>query len=267
MSQILYQFSGERFSPIEWCDPARQTTLVADSFRVEAGRVVALERHLERFSDSVLSNTDITPDRLNAFLSALVSTIPAEGSWFPRIEAVETPGGATLRYRERPAPPWSSEVVVARAPHDPRRFPHTKGPDLEALLALRTQVAPLGANEAIITTNDDLLVEGAYSSLLVWLPGEDNPLAIPPSTPHLPGVTERVVTDIAQDLGVQFNHRDLRVADLEGAELWILSALHGIRVATNFVEGPLLDWKPGRRDHWHSLWWSHARAPAASTTE
>ena len=165
MSQILYQFSGERFSPIEWCDPARQTTLVADSFRVEDGRVVALERHLERFSDSVLSNTDLIPDRLHAFLSALVSAIPAEGSWFPRIEAVETPGGATLRYRERPAPPWSSEVVIARAPHDPRRFPHTKGPDLEALLALRTQVAPLGAAQDQQTTAVHLHVMGEDGAL------------------------------------------------------------------------------------------------------
>jgi branched-subunit amino acid aminotransferase/4-amino-4-deoxychorismate lyase len=258
MSQILYQFSGERFSPIEWCDPARQTTLVADSFRVEDGRVVALERHLERFSDSVLSNTDLIPDRLHAFLSALVSAIPAEGSWFPRIEAVETPGGATLRYRERPAPPWSSEVVIARAPHDPRRFPHTKGPDLEALLALRTQVAPLGATEAIITTADDLLVEGAYSSLMIWRAGHDYPTVIPPTTPHLPGITEAVLTDYARSAGIPVVVEDVSVSDLEGGEVWILSALHGIRVATGFVEGPPLTTVAGRRELWQEHWLSLA---------
>ncbi len=255
MSQILYQFSGERFSPIEWCDPARQTTLVADSFRVENGRVVALERHLGRFSDSVLSTTDVTPDRLNAFLSALVSTIPAEGSWFPRIEAVETPGGATLRYRERPAPPWSSEVVIARAPHDPRRFPHTKGTDLEALLALRTQVA----TEAIITTADDLLVEGAYSSLMMWRAGNDHLTVIPPTTPHLPGITEAVLTDYARSAGIPVVAEDVSGSDLEGAEVWILSALQGIRVATAFVEGPSLGMVPGRRELWQEHWLSLAQ--------
>ena len=259
MSQILYQFSGERFSPIEWCDPARQTTLVADSFRVEDGRVVALERHLERFSDSVLSNTDVTLNRLNAFLSALVRALPAEGSWFPRIEAVETPGGATLRYRERPAPAWSSEVVVARAPHDPRRFPHTKGPDLEALLALRTEVAPLGATEAIITTADDVLVEGAYSSLMIGRAGNDYPTVIPPTTPHLPGITEAVLTDYARSAGITVVVEDLSVSDLEGAEVWILSALHGIRVATAFVDGPPLSMVPGRRELWQEHWLSLAQ--------
>ncbi len=259
MSQILYQFSGELFSPIEWCDPARQTTLVADSFRLENGLVVALERHLERFSDSVISHTDITPDRLDAFLSALLSALPSEGSWFPRIEAVETPGGATLRYRERPAPAWSTEVVIARAPHDPRRFPHTKGPDSEALLALRTQVAPLGATEAIITTAGDFLVEGAYSSLMIWLAGNDFPTVIPPATPHLPGITEAVLTDYARGAGIPVAAEDVSVSDLEGAEVWILSALQGIRVATEFVEGPPLTAAPGRRELWQEHWLSLAQ--------
>ena len=232
---------------------------MADSFRVEDGQVVAPERHLERFSDSVLSNTDLIPDRLHAFLSALVSAIPDEGSWFPRIEAVETPGGATLRYRERPAPPWSSEVVIARAQHDPRRFPHTKGPDLEALLALRTQVAPLGATEAIITTADDLLVEGAYSSLMIWRAGNDHPTVIPPTTPHLPGITEAVLADYARSAGIPVVAEDVSVSDLEGAEVWILSALHGIRVATAFVEGPSLGMVPGRRELWQEHWLSLAQ--------
>jgi branched-subunit amino acid aminotransferase/4-amino-4-deoxychorismate lyase len=259
MSQILYQFSGERFSPIEWCDPARQTTLVADSFRLEDGRVVALERHLERFSDSVVTSTNVAPERLQAFLTALPHALPSQGSWFPRIEAVETPGGATLRYRERPAPPWSSDVVIARAPNDPRRFPHTKGPDLEALLALRAQVAPLGATEAIITTADDLLAEGAYSSLMIWLAGDDHPTVIPPTTPHLPGITEALLTDIARDQGIEVAAKDLSVSDLEGAEVWVLSALQGIRVATEFVDGPPLGSVPGRRELWQDHWLSLAQ--------
>jgi branched-subunit amino acid aminotransferase/4-amino-4-deoxychorismate lyase len=254
MSQILCQFSEGAFTPIEWCDPARQTTLVADSFRVEDGWVVALERHLERFSASVLATTDTPADRLEPFVAALPARLPRQGSWFPRIEAVDTPGGATLRYRERPAPTWSAEVVVARAPHDPRRYPHIKGPDLEALLSLRTAVAPLGAQEAILVSQDDYLMEGAYSSLMIWRAGEDHPTVVPPSTPHLPGITEQLLLDIAQSHTVPVSHEDLRVSDLEGAELWILSALHGIRVATSFVGGPALSPVPHRRDHWQSWW-------------
>lgn len=259
MSQILYQFSEGHFEPLEWCDPSRQNTLVADSFRVEAGRAVALERHLERFAGSVSSHTDTSAEIVDAFVRAIPEFLPREGSWFPRLEAVATPGGATLRYRERPAPAWETEVVVARAPHDPRRFPHVKGPDLEALLALRTQVAPLGAQEAIITSADDMLVEGAYSSLMIWLHGEAGPTFIPSSTPHLPGITEAEMREIAVSQGVEVRDENLLVSDLEGAEVWILSALHGIRVATSFVEGPSLALVPGRREQWQAQWLARAR--------
>ena len=258
MSQILYQFSEGRFSPVEWCDPSRQSSLVADSFRLEDGRAVALERHLERFARSVSSHTDVSADTLDAYLAAIPEFLPGEGSWFPRLEAVGTPGGATLRYRQRPAPAWETEVVIARAPHDPRRFPHVKGPDLEALLALRTQVAPLGAQEAIITTADDRLIEGAYSSLMIWLHGDEVPTFIPPSTPHLPGITEAEMRGIAAEQGLEVRDNNLVVSELEGAEVWILSALHGIRVATSFVAGPRLSAAPRRRAQWQAQWLARA---------
>jgi branched-subunit amino acid aminotransferase/4-amino-4-deoxychorismate lyase len=259
MSQILYQFSEGRFSPMEWCDPTRGNTLVADSFRLEDGLVVALERHLERFSGSVTAHTDVTPRRLDEFLTALPEVLPSQGSWFPRIEAVETPGGATLRYRERPAPAWESEVVIARASHDPRRYPHVKGPDLGALMALRTQVEPLGAQEAIIMGDGDTLVEGAYSSLMMWLPGDQGPTVISAATPHLPGVTEAVLSDIATQQGLEVSHKNLTVSQLEGAEVWVLSALHGIRVASVFVDGPALNQEANRRAEWQRLWLAQAR--------
>ena len=258
MSQILYQFSEGTFQPIDWCDPSRQTTLVADSFRLEDGQVVALDKHLERFAHSVAAHTDVTPPRLDDFLASVRGILPSHGSWFPRIEAVDTPGGASLRYRERPAPSWECEAVIARASSDPRRFPHIKGPDLEALMALRTEVSQQGAQEAIITSEDGHLVEGAYSSLMVWLRGEPRPTVIPPSTPHLPGVTETVLREVASAESVEVLEKDIMVSDLDGAEVWILSALHGIRVATRFVEGPELAQEEGRRALWQGLWRARA---------
>jgi branched-subunit amino acid aminotransferase/4-amino-4-deoxychorismate lyase len=265
MSTRLFSFSGEALGAIEWCDPVAGETLVADSWRVESGQAVALERHRDRFFASA-AHHGLESAKLSAFWDAVIAAIPLEGSWFPRVEVVATPGGPTLRYRERVAPAWNAEVIVARASHDPRRHPHTKGPDLEALLALRASVAPLGAGEAIITTDHDCLVEGAYSSLMVWLPGSDSPLVVPPSTPHLRGVTESVITDLAGELGVAIHQRDLSVRELEGSELWILSALHGIRVATAFIDGPPLGSVPGRRDTWQSAWWSQAKALTAPRT-
>jgi branched-subunit amino acid aminotransferase/4-amino-4-deoxychorismate lyase len=216
--------------------------------------VVAQQRHLERFRASVSGTTDIADDTCDDFLHALPDAVPREGSWFPRIEAVQTPGGATLRCRQRSAPEWSSQVVVARAPHDPRRFPLLKGPDIENLLALRTAVQPVGAGEAIITSAHDHLIEGAYSSLMVWLPGSAKPSVIHSKTPHLPGVTEAVLREILSAEGLEPEEKDLTVADIEGAELWILSSLHGIRLATEFVDGPQLGVVPGRREHWQEAW-------------
>jgi len=267
MSQILYQFSEGAFQPIDWCDPSRQKTLVADSFRLEDGQVVALEKHLERFAHSVAAHTDVTPLRLDDFLACVRGVLPSHGSWFPRIEAVDTPGGASLRYRERPAPSWECEVVIARASSDPRRFPHIKGPDLEALMALRTEVSRQGAQEAIITSADGHLVEGAYSSLMVWLPGEPGPTVIPPSTPHLPGVTESVLREVASAESVDVIERDLLVSDLEGAEVWILSALHGVRMAQHFVDGPALSQRPGRREDWQSAWKAQAQPVSRQSSE
>lgn len=254
MSQILYQFSGQEFAPLDWCDPARQTTLVADSWRLEDGLVVAWEKHWDRFQGSVLASTTVSSRTLDAFYGALIDILPRVGSWFPRIEAIDTPGGATLRYRQREAPAWNSHVVVAIAPHDPRRFPLTKGPDLEALLDLRREVEPLGATEAIIVDGAGLLAEGAYSSLMVWPSGSDIPHVISQATPHLPGITESVLKDIAAEQGIDVKESSLSVADLEGAELWILSALHGIRMATSVIDGPTLSVNATRRDQWQHLW-------------
>ena len=125
-------------------------------------------------------------------------------------------------------------------------------------MALRTQVQSEGAHEAIITTQGDYLVEGAYSSLMIWLHGADSPSVISSSTPHLPGVTEAVLRDIASEQGLEVEERNLRLTDLEGAEVWILSALHGVRVATSFVGGPTLSAQPGRRAVWQELWLSQA---------
>jgi len=74
-------------------------------------------------------------------------------------------------------------------------------------------------------------------------------------------VTEAVLFEVASADSVDVIERDLLVSDLEGAEVWSLSALHGIRVATRFVEGPELAQDTDRRALWQGLW--RARASLA----
>ena len=48
--------------------------------------------------------------------------------------------------------------------------------------------------------------------------------------------------------------------DLDGAELWVLSALHGLRVATEWVQGPGLIAEPGRAERGRA-WLDASRRP------
>lgn len=255
MSTRLFSFSGEALGAIEWCDPVAGETLVADSWRVESGHAVALERHRDRFFTSARQQ-GLQSAHLSSFWDSVIEAIPREGSWFPRVEVVATPGGPTLRYRERPAPEWLAEAVVAQAEIDPRTQPLTKGPDLEVLMALRRSVAQAGATEALIVSPDGAIIEGAYSTIVVIPPGGEELRIVPRSVPRIPSVTEAVIIDIAGTRGMRVVEAPLALAGLEGSDLWVLSALHGIRIATDFPGGPVLSPDLARRTEWQSQWWN-----------
>ena len=261
MSEAVFEFTASGFHPVPENEASSVTTLVSDSWLVNEGRVVAWEKHQQRFLDSVLRATSFSADMLSDFLHDVHARNPPSGRWFPRIEAVTDSGRARLRYRHRTAPEPQSTAVLARAPHDPRTQPLVKGPDLEDLLALREAVAPSGATEAIIVDSQDRLAEGAYSTLLVWPADGDHLVVIAPEIARLPSVTETVLTETAEAQGVEVRPHVLRVADLEDAEVWVVSALHGIRLATDFVEGPRLNTTPDRSARWQQFWRDRAQHP------
>lgn len=220
---------------LEWCDPhALDRLLVADSWRVVDGRVRGLEAHRDRF----LAAASARRDDAEEFWRDVVAALPRAGDWFPRVELRERADGTQLSLRLRPTPATSTEVDVATAPHDPRTRPLIKGPDLDALQALRVAVQPSGAGEAIIVDAQGRIVEGAYSGLLWWR-GET--LVRPAHTlPRIPSVTVGLVLRAARDAGVPLAEAEARPADLAGCELWVLSALHGLRSARRWIEGPEL---------------------------
>jgi hypothetical protein len=78
--------------------------------------------------------------------------------------------------------------------------------------------------------------------------------------PRIPSVTERLVTDAAIAEGVPVRAVRAHPRDLDGAELWVLSALHGLRVATEWVGGPSLTVDAGRADRGRA-WLETARRP------
>ena len=239
------------WTSVDWCDVHAGSLLAADSWRIVEGRVRGLERHRARFLAAVAPFRDDGA----AFFDEVAAALPRAGDWFPRVELRargipapivdegETPATG-LSLRVRPTPPTAEEVVVATAPHDPRTRPLTKGPDLDALQRLRTAVQPLGAGEAIILSSEGLIVEGAYSGL-VWV--RPNGVLVHPSArlERIPSVTAGILLEAAAAAGATIEAADARPTDLVGCELWVLSALHGLRVATAWVDGPELARDPG----------------------
>jgi branched-subunit amino acid aminotransferase/4-amino-4-deoxychorismate lyase len=225
---------------LEYCDMTESRIVAADSWLVVDGRVLALGLHRERFLSSV-------PDG-EEFWDAAVAAVPSEGEWFPRVELHEP---RRLAFRLRSAPERARSAVLASwTGPDPRTEPTVKGPDLSAMLRIRTAVQAQGADEAVILTEDGYVVEGAYSALLWWR-GEI--LCGPPATfDRVDSVTARSVLTLARALGIDTHEEAVTPAELDGTELWALSALHGIRIVTKWVDGPELAEKPGRLAQWRA---------------
>jgi branched-subunit amino acid aminotransferase/4-amino-4-deoxychorismate lyase len=258
--EVLHVWQGDELLPLEGGrdDEADPRLLVADSWLVDDGRVLALDVHRDRFAGSVAdAATGPDADEVTAFWSAAVAALPRTGAWFPRVELVaderadERPddaGRVRLQLRLRPAPPRRRSVVLATADHDPRTHPTVKGPDLAALGGLVADARARGADEAVLLSPEGHVVEGAWSSIVWW---RGDALCLPADDlPRLPGVTLRTLTTLAAVLGVDVLHDRTRPDELDGFEVWSLSALHGLRIVTGWVEGPSPAEEPGRLALW-----------------
>jgi branched-subunit amino acid aminotransferase/4-amino-4-deoxychorismate lyase len=232
--------------------PSHGDVLVADSWLVLDGAARALDVHRDRFTSSVAATGLVADDDAAAFWGAVVDRLPRDGAWFPRVELVRPDATTTpeLRARLRTAPDRTRSVRVATATRDPRTSPFVKGPDLAALGDLRSEAAAHGAEEAVILSPEGHVVEGAWSSL-VWWRGDS--LCTPADDlPRLPGVTSRTVLTLAAVLGVDVLHDRTTPDELDGAEIWSLGALHGIRIVDGWVDGPSPAEQPGRLATWQA---------------
>lgn len=235
----------------DWCDPHAGNVRVADSFLVVDGTAVAIDDHVNRFATS-LAAVDSTLD-VATFAHDVLALIPAEGRWFPRLEAIDYGDGALLRFHLREAPEPLTEVTLATSTHDPRTNPRTKGPDLIALGALRRE---FDCGEAVILDDGDV-AEGAWSSIVWW--ADDTLHVVHPDIARLDGVTESVIRRHAAFIGAPVISANVTPAHLEGCEVWVLSALHGIRVATEWRDGPSLHVEPGRAEYWRQQYANQRR--------
>jgi len=242
-TSAVYRWHDDALQLLDYCDMTETAVEAADSWLVTDGRTLALDLHRSRFLDAAPGGEE--------FWDAAIAAIPREGDWFPRVELQSRAGAPLFVFRLRSAPTLTRSVVVAtHAGPDPRTRPTVKGPDLEAMLRIRTAVQPLGAEEAVILSPDGYVVEGAYSAI-VWWRGAIL-CAASPDLERVDSVTARSLLGMAAALGVETYEESVTPAELDGCEVWALSALHGPRIITKWVDGPSLAALPGRLDLWRT---------------
>ncbi|MGW1779257.1 aminotransferase class IV [Streptomyces sp. NPDC002143] len=210
--------------------------LVADSWLVRDGRVRGLERHRERFLRACAECDGPPLRRLLEFWQDTTAALPRTGEWFPRVEL--TADTRELRLLLRHSPPLQPDIRVwAVGRPDPRTEPRRKGPDLDALAAVRRRAAEEGATEAVLTTPSGAVLESATASVLWW---EDDTLCLPsPRLPVLAGVTAGLIQERARRLGIRVTHPERTLAELDGREVWLVNALHGIRPVREWTGHPM----------------------------
>jgi branched-subunit amino acid aminotransferase/4-amino-4-deoxychorismate lyase len=240
------------------CDVAAAVILAADSWLVASGKVLALGLHRMRFLDAAaeLAERHARTDELDrldleTFWEATVAAIPREGDWFPRVELRVQHDAAELLFRLRPAPERRRSITLAtHRGSDPRTEPWIKGPDLETMTRLRTEAQSLGADEAVLLSEEGWVAEGSTTCLLWWA---GDALCVPSiELPRIDSVTLRSVLALATATGVDVLHDTVTPSELDGLEVWAVNALHGIRIVTGWVDGPTPAQQPGRLDAWRA---------------
>jgi branched-subunit amino acid aminotransferase/4-amino-4-deoxychorismate lyase len=243
---ITSRWTGGILEPRTDCDILPASIEAADSWLVTDGTVLALDLHRTRFMTSIPRGryTQLDP---GAFWDAAMAAIPRSGDWFPRVELRTQLLQPQLLFRLREAPERPRSIVLAtHTGRDPRTAPRFKGPDLEAMVRLRTSVQKKGAGDAVILTRDGYIADGSTTCLAWW---RGDALAIPDDAiERIDSVTLRSVLALAT--GVDILRESARPADLDGCEVWALNALHGIRIVTQWIGGPEVAEEPGRLDTW-----------------
>lgn len=255
-----FLWNSGRLEPDDGEHGPHSPIIVADSWLVTQGRVLAIELHRERFFAA------ITPEKraqleLDAFWAASIALLPPTGDWFPRVElrgdrggddgGGVVPGGQRLAFQLRSAPPLGTTVTaVTHIGQDPRRQPGIKGPDIVALADLRQEAHAQGADEAIIVGAAGHVVDGASTAILWWR-GET--LCAPPrSFTRVDSVTAKTLVAIATALGTEIRYEAVRPRELDALEVWAVNALHGIRPITAWINGPEMAGQTARASAWRA---------------
>jgi len=248
--ETIYRWHDGMLVVLDYCDMTDTTVEVADSWLVTDGAVLGIGLHRARFLES-MSAEQRSGTRADDFWDASLALIPRTGDWFPRVELQRRADSLLLVFRLRSAPDRTNHLIGVTWPDgDPRTQPRIKGPDLATMTRVRTAVQARGASEAVILTGDGYVVEDSHGGLLWW---RGDILCGPPAAfDRVDSVTVRSVLTLAAALGVETYEETVTPGEIADTELWSLNALHGIRIETEWIDGPALAQLPGRLALWRA---------------
>jgi branched-subunit amino acid aminotransferase/4-amino-4-deoxychorismate lyase len=237
----FYLYKDGTLAPIS--GPADQEVglAVADSFLVENGAMRGRKLHEQRFTVGVAAMAPEYLRSLSSFFEQAFALVPRTGRWWPRFELhLGSSSPNQLFLRLRPAPEPLGQAVIWTLPEpDPRVNQNIKGPDLSLGQQLRRKAKMNGADEAVLLDAKGRISEGALSSLLWW---RGEVLCAPSdSIAWLPSVTRSLVLEIAKQCETEVRFEEALPESLIGCEVWLLSALNGIRPVSEWVNlgGPV----------------------------
>jgi len=219
---------------------------VFETLRTAGGRLVDLDRHLDRLEAAGRAIELTVPARAR-LVAAAAETIAAAAEADLRVRIVVTRGRTdrpaapmvvvTAEPLPRPAAGGLTLALVDRPLADRRALdPSLKtGSYLPSLLALR-DARRIGADEALRPGPGGVIAEGATSNLFAVAGGR---LVTPPADLGIrAGVTRARVLELAGAAGLSPAERALAPAELAGAtEVFLTSSLRGVAAAARLVDG------------------------------
>lgn len=188
------------------------------AFRIEAGGVRGLDRHLARLDASAveLFGEPVGEERLRAFLRAAVAD--GREAWL-RVSLFSPeiwPRTPSARVQPRvvtvvspPPPPLATEVRLQVRTYG-RELPHIKHTATFGLIHARRRAREAGYDDALFTDGEGLISEGP-SWNIGFLAGES---VIWPQAPMLAGVAQALIHDNLSGVGLSGVTEAVSVADL-----------------------------------------------------
>ncbi|WP_371371586.1 aminotransferase class IV [Sporomusa aerivorans] len=212
-----------------------------ETMRAYGGRIFRLEDHLGRLEDSAGTlNWPVLPAReelskaidkvlqINNLPEASVRLTLSRGIGASRPDAASCGQPTVAVYASllpQPLPPagWSSATVKLRRNLSSPLVSIKSANYLDNMLA-RAEARQLGAHEAIMLNTNGSVAEGSMSNIFLVAAGRL-------ITPHemsgiLPGITRRVVIELAHSADIPVEEREVEVEELAGAdEIFLTSSI------------------------------------------